>query len=166
MGEKLANGKTHEKINLSLLAVGLVSSLFLFNKGSFLDGFFIVLGYVIGTYFLGPDLDLKSRPFRRWRFLSFIWIPYQTFKHRSIWTHGIIISDILRYAYLASWLLLTITILGIFFNDSISTFSLYLKITFSEYKSLFFWLVIGNILSSTAHTLTDKTTSTIKRFSK
>jgi uncharacterized metal-binding protein len=56
---------------------------------------------------LSPDLDLPSRPFKRWGWLRWIWIPYQKVtRHRSIFSHGPIVGTTLRVIYLGSWIVL------------------------------------------------------------
>lgn len=107
----MPSGKTHERINgwfiHSLIFISLhILSYLQFGVLGLLSSFLFVAGYIIGTYYLGPDLDIKSRPFYRWGILRFIWKPYQKlFHHRSFWTHSLIISDVIRWAYLLLWLL-------------------------------------------------------------
>ncbi len=64
-----------------------------------------VASYLLGGLFLSPDLDLQSRPFKRWGFLKILWIPYQRFipHHRHWLSHGVIIGSALRLVYLAAW---------------------------------------------------------------
>lgn len=61
----------------------------------------------------GPDLDLESRPYRRWGPLRFIWKPYQVaLPHRSTFSHGPILGTIIRIIYfLFAFSLLAATIL-------------------------------------------------------
>jgi uncharacterized metal-binding protein len=48
----------------------------------------------------GPDLDLHSRPYRRWGPLRFMWKPYQAaLEHRSKFSHGPILGTIIRIVY-------------------------------------------------------------------
>ncbi|MCG3159383.1 MAG: hypothetical protein JMDDDDMK_00369 [Acidobacteria bacterium] len=48
----------------------------------------------------GPDLDLDSKPYRRWGPLKFLWKPYQVaLPHRSKLSHGPILGTIIRIAY-------------------------------------------------------------------
>lgn len=165
----MASGKTHEKLNILFLVIGIIIALFVLSLHLYFESIFIVLGYFFGTYFFGPDLDLRSRPYRRWRKLRFIWMPYQTFKHRSVWTHGYIISDLIRYAYLMTFLYVLLAAVEFLF---FSLFNLNLKlITHFEtfitlHKKYAIAFVVGNILASTAHTLTDFFSSKIKRVIK
>ena len=48
----------------------------------------------------GPDLDLHSRPYRRWGPLRFLWKPYQAaLEHRSKFSHGPLLGTIIRIVY-------------------------------------------------------------------
>lgn len=165
----MASGKTHEKLNILLLIIGVITALFVLSFHLYIESIFIVLGYFFGTFFFGPDLDLRSRPYRRWRMLRFIWKPYQTFKHRSVWTHGYIVSDLIRYAYLITLLyVLFVTIEFLFFSLFNLNFKLifYFEACITLHKNYVLAFVVGNILASTAHTLTDVFSSTLKRVIK
>lgn len=77
---------------------------------------------VFGIFFLSPDLDTKSRVYRRWSFIRFIWLPYMKItKHRSFISHFPVISSIVRAAFLtimlasiSAVLIYTLTLLFIF----------------------------------------------------
>lgn len=61
---------------------------------------YFVLGFMIGTFYLGPDLDLRSNLYYRWGALRFIWHPYHNLlSHRSPWSHFPLLSDIVRYIW-------------------------------------------------------------------
>lgn len=162
----MSDGKTHERINILFLVIGIAVAAVLITKSWFFEGIFVIVGYIIGTFFLNPDLDLKSRPYRRWGPLRFIWIPYQTFKHRSIWTHGYIISDIIRYAYLATWYVIVLLLVGLIFKLPFGDYLNNTKLFLDEHKLYVYSIVFGNILSSSAHTITDKTSSLYKKHFK
>ncbi|MGF7535742.1 metal-binding protein [Bacillus mexicanus] len=162
----MANGKTHEKLNISFLVFAILVAATVFNKSRYIEGIFIIIGYLIGTFYLNPDLDLPSRPFKRWGILKFIWYPYQTFKHRSIWTHGYIIGDLIRYSYMMSVLIIPVMLFN--FLPFVSTVFLIkdLLIFIEQYKIVFFLIIVGNVLSSAVHTLTDQTSSKFKKMTK
>lgn len=97
--KKVPSGKTHDKINIVVLFLILLS-LFSFLErsilpfpNSYLESRRIVLfslAYLFGTFYLSPDLDIKSTPYRRWGILKVIWRPYQRlFKHRGILHHPV-----------------------------------------------------------------------------
>lgn len=102
----MPSGKTHNRINFIFLPVFLLG-LVITGFTSFKYAFIFSIGYVFGTLYLDPDLDIKGKSFKRWGFLNFIWVPYQKlFPHRSIFTHGLFIGDICRIIYLLGWLYL------------------------------------------------------------
>lgn len=157
----MANGKAHEKVNLFFLAIGI--GVALVASQHYIHGVSVIVGYIFGTYLMNPDLDLKSLPYRRWGILKFIWLPYQTFKHRSIWTHGYIIGDIIRYAYLATWIVLGAYIASFITGVPKTYYVDHLYALAAQFKAPILSLVIGNMLSSAAHILTDHTSSTLKK---
>lgn len=58
--------------------------------------------HLLGGLFFSPDLDLVSRPYKRWLFLKFIWKPYQQLIpcHRHWLSHAPLIGSTLRLIYL------------------------------------------------------------------
>lgn len=69
---------------------------------------------VIGEFLFSNDLDgSQSSSKRRWRKvgLHFLFRPYEAFRHRSPFTHGPIIADLIRLLYLGS-ILITLFFLG------------------------------------------------------
>lgn len=62
-------------------------------------------GFLFSGLMLSPDLDLHSRPFKRWGWLRWIWIPYQqAIAHRSVLSHGFLIGTTVRVVYLVGWI--------------------------------------------------------------
>lgn len=61
----------------------------------------LALGYLLGSLFLSPDLDLaQSRAARRWGILRFIWRPYALlFPHRGL-SHHPVFGPLSRFLYL------------------------------------------------------------------
>lgn len=88
----MPNGKTHNKINIAVLfltLIGLHSPLFSTTLPSeYLSTASIAIfsfSFLFGTYYLSPDLDIKSDPFKRWGPFRYIWWPYQKiFGHRGM----------------------------------------------------------------------------------
>jgi uncharacterized metal-binding protein len=75
-------------------------------------GVIAAAAHYVGGMMLSPDLDLVSRPFKRWGLLRWLWIPYQkTVPHHRHWlSHGPVIGSLVRLVYLAAlvsplWLL-------------------------------------------------------------
>ncbi|MEJ1518126.1 DUF2227 family putative metal-binding protein [Bacillus cereus] len=143
----MPSGSTHNKINFLFLPAFLLL-LVLSGFGSFKYAFIFSIGFVFGTLFLDPDLDTRGKSFRRWGIFKFIWIPYQrTFPHRSVFTHGIIIGDIIRIAYLMGWLMLMFYIPTFLVNSIIKP--LY-KLYFSKHDwsiGVFIIILVISIIS-------------------
>ncbi len=97
-GVYMPNGKTHTKINIVLLFVILLSLHTTFMQTHIppeyleFDAITIFsLALIFGTYYLSPDLDIQSEPFKRWGILRHIWWPYQKiFKHRGKLHHPLL----------------------------------------------------------------------------
>lgn len=166
----MPSGRTHDKINLhTLFAVSLlfvmVSSYFLFSYQGFFISLYSVIGFSFGTYCFGPDLDIRSRPFFRWRMFRFIWIPYQKFfSHRSFWTHSYLIGDIIRIIYLfcyLSILLLIGSFVFFLFNQNFNLIDFFLDnfqklfFYFEKFNFYFFCFFIGIVISSSLHIFSD-----------
>lgn len=88
----MPNGRTHTKINITLL-FGILLSLHTNCIKSHIPSEYLEFdtvaifsfALIFGTYYLSPDLDIKSEPFKRWGVLRCIWWPYQKiFKHRGL----------------------------------------------------------------------------------
>src|SRR5207237_10672678 len=76
----------------------------------------VLLGaYLASGLLFSPDLDLHSSPYRRWRKLRWLWLPYQKLvPHRSWASHSLFFVPLLRILYLAIVLsLLTLLALGL-----------------------------------------------------
>lgn len=143
----MPDGKTHDKITILVLPI-LIVILFLMHLelGIIL---LISTSYLFASYMFNGDLDIYSRPYRRWSILRFIWKPYQhTFSHRSVFTHGLIIGTIIRLIYL----LVIPIIIMVFLGINISIF-------FSPFAFLIYF---GLELGSAIHTIADKTYSFFK----
>jgi len=171
-GVCMPSGKTHEKINLLSLSITVyvVTALFSYLQfgwnGLFLSlDFFIA--YLFGTYYLSPDLDLKSRPYFRWGWLRFIWIPYQkTFAHRSIWTHGIIIGDIIRIVYISLLIFIPYSLLIVALNFDNQQIFNSLHHILTKHASYFWMFGIGLCFASFLHIVADHIGSAVKKRKK
>ncbi|ENQ3106996.1 Uncharacterized metal-binding protein [Bacillus sp. 491mf] len=96
----MPSGKTHTKINLVSLPIVLFM-LVSYGLTNFDFLLMFVIGFIVGTYFLTPDLDIHSSAYRKWGLLRIFWYPYQTvMPHRSPLTHTIIIGDLIRLLYM------------------------------------------------------------------
>jgi uncharacterized metal-binding protein len=112
----MPNIKTHDRITAVCAIPVAIASIAIANQ---LNNPTIpalsIPGFLFSGYMFGPDLDLRSRPYYRWGYLRWIWIPYQKLvPHRSALSHGPVVGTSLRLLYLILWafLLLFFTLLG------------------------------------------------------
>jgi uncharacterized metal-binding protein len=98
-------GRIHDRVTLwGLPLCGGVT--FLASGRSAAATLIVCSGYLLGGLLLGPDLDIHSRPYKRWGWFRWIWLPYQkSIRHRSFWSHGFLVGTSLRVLYLGLWLL-------------------------------------------------------------
>jgi uncharacterized metal-binding protein len=93
------------------------------------------------------DLDTNSRPYNRWFIFKMIWIPYQLlFKHRSIFTHGLIIGTLIRVIYVGIIPLTIFAFRGEFLHNLFTPSNLH----------ILFLILIGFEVGSAIHTISDK----------
>jgi len=93
----LPSGRVHETVNLLALPAAVYFLPEPLPKLPF------AAGYLIGTFWLTPDLDLAtSRPSRRWGILRILWLPYAwLFPHRGL-SHRPLLGALTRVLYLAA----------------------------------------------------------------
>ncbi len=93
----MPSGRVHETVNLLVLPPTLYWLPETLTKVPF------AAGYLVGTFWLTPDLDLTtSRPARRWGLLRFLWLPYAwLFRHRGL-SHRPLLGAFTRVLYLAA----------------------------------------------------------------
>jgi len=103
------SGRVHETVNL----LALPPTLYVLPES--LPKLPFALGYLIGTFWLTPDLDLAtSRPSRRWGILRVVWLPYAwLFSHRGL-SHRPLLGALTRMLYLAA-----LAGLGLWFLDAL-----------------------------------------------
>lgn len=167
----MPSGQTHDRITLWSLPIvtGLAIA---FTRSSNLT-LLISGGFLFSGLMLSPDLDLKSRPFQRWGWLRWIWIPYQkSMRHRSVFSHGPIIGTTLRILYLACWVAWfgLLIVLGVQLvqelNFSWQGFAEAVGHWLSDYWTEAIALFVGLELGAMSHSLSDWTNSAYKRFKK
>lgn len=137
----MSSGKTHDRVN-SIFITLLVLVLFFYNLINDVSILYFVLGFMVGTFYLGPDLDLRSNLYYRWGALRFIWHPYQNMlSHRSVWSHFPLISDIIRYIWI-----------GMMYSVFLSPYiiSKYILETMQYMNATYLLLTIGVLLYVTA----------------
>lgn len=168
----MPSGRTHDRITLwSLPWVGGLT-LLLTHSGELT---LIVAGaFLFSGLMFGPDLDIYSIQYKRWGKLRWIWLPYRMLlRHRSIFSHGLIIGTTLRILYLFS-LLVLLSVLAIALAQLVRGFAwnwqqfaqnsldLVSRKYLEEAIALFFGLELGAM----SHSLSDWIGSTYKRFQK
>ena len=109
--------------------------------------------YMFSGYVLSPDLDRHSTPYNRWGYFKWYWRPYQkVIKHRSPWSHWIILGTLIRLAYI---LWIPVVILLIFDID----IAKYAKLYWVDIVAFF----IAMDLASAIHIISDYTYSGVKK---
>jgi uncharacterized metal-binding protein len=129
--------------------------------------------YVFAGYACAGDLDLKSKEYRRWGPLRFLWLPYQKLvPHRSWVSHGLIFGGVFRLLYLAG-------VCTLLFWGGLWLYGRYVPrvhpdaLTRAQWQSLFafthahpqwtFALLSGFILAGTTHAIADTVFTWCKR---
>ena len=109
----MPSGKTHDRITLWTLPWIVGGTLILTRNGEL--GLIVASGFLFSGLMFGPDLDIYSVQFKRWGILRYLWLPYQKlFRHRSFFSHGLIIGTVVRLLYfLAIVLILAIVLVAI-----------------------------------------------------
>lgn len=101
----MPSGRLHDRITLWFLPLVAGSTFGLTKSSDFT--LLTTGGFLFSGLMFGPDLDIHSRHFIRWGWLRLLWIPYQkTIRHRSVWSHGLIVGTVFRLLYLSLWIAL------------------------------------------------------------
>ncbi|MGQ4647557.1 DUF2227 family putative metal-binding protein [Lyngbya aestuarii] len=167
----MPSGQTHDRITLWSLPVVMGLTLVL-TRSSDLT-LLVSGGFLFSGLMLSPDLDLYSRPFKRWGWLRWIWIPYQKgMRHRSMLSHGPIIGTTLRIVYLASWIVglgvLGLVIIDLFRDVSWSWQQVTTEVIAFVFK--YCWQLVGLFagleMGAMTHSLSDWTNSAYKRWQR
>jgi len=96
----MPNAKTHDAITVMLAAPAAAAAYAATSRVS--AAVIVSLSFLFGGLMFGPDLDTVSRQYSRWGVLRWLWFPYRSFfKHRSRFSHGLILGALLRVLYFA-----------------------------------------------------------------
>lgn len=137
----MPNHKTHDTITYLLLIFLIPISLLYIGVNIY--SLIFIVSYIFAGLMFNGDLDCESKPYYRWKVFRLIWIPYQSlFKHRSVFTHGIIIGTLIRLLYIL------IIPLIFYFHEIINFVWLYPK--------FFVFLLCGLEIGSISHIVADK----------
>ncbi len=106
----MPSGRTHDSITLWSLPFVAGSAFALTQSGNLT---LVVSGaFLVGGLMFGPDLDIYSQQYKRWGLLRWIWLPYRkSMRHRSFFSHGLIVGTIVRILYLSVWVAIVGTVL-------------------------------------------------------
>ncbi len=131
-------GKTHELVNLIFFP----PTIYILPEEVRVP---FALGYLMGTFFMSPDIDLYySRSSRRWRILRIVWFPLWVLtKHRGI-IHKPFIGTFLKLFYIFSISLLLFQTLQNFLNIDIKFENL--NISMEQVLYFIFGIVIADLL--------------------
>ena len=154
--KRIPDGKTHDAINAAVLTIVLIGFYYAFREGiapvtAYLDSYTIAafsVAYIFATLFLSPDLDISSKPYKRWGILRILWWPYkELFKHRGLSHHPVIgpLSIVLNLAVIVAAVFL---IIGIDYEAIPS--------------SLMVSSITGMVLSIEVHIISDNVVSKVK----
>ena len=157
----MPSGKTHEIINITVLMV-ILAGLYYFSTWQkneivtkYLDIYTILAfsaSYLFATFFLSPDLDTKSRPYKRWKILRILWWPYRImFKHRG-YSHNIVLGPLSIILNLVMIAVVIILITGVEVKD------IPLKLAVA--------IIVGIVLSIDVHIIADSLVSKTKHVFK
>lgn len=167
----MPSGRTHDRI--TLWALPLVTGVTFWQTNSGNLTLLVVGGFLFGGLMFGPDLDIYSRPYQRWGFLRFIWLPYQkSLRHRSLFSHGPIIGTTLRVVYLGG-LIAIAAVFALFVAQTLWNVQLNWQTvgetvisTLTRYTTEFLALFLGLELGAMSHSLSDWGGSAYKRVLK
>src|SRR5262245_18414522 len=95
----MPNARTHDAITYAIIPVTFIASEIYWSYH--MTSGIATVAMLFSWLLFGPDLDLDSKPYRRWGALKFLWKPYQAaLPHRSLLSHGPILGTIFRIVYL------------------------------------------------------------------
>lgn len=97
----MPSGRTHDRLTY-LAALPVAWAAYAYAQSA-AHAAIATAGLLFGGLMFGPDLDVKSVQYYRWGPLRWVWWPYQRmFRHRSFWTHGVLVSLAVRLVYFAA----------------------------------------------------------------
>jgi len=166
----MPSGKVHDKIAvISIIPVFFAGYVLL--KFNLISSLVLTFCILFSQLMFGPDLDAKSTQYKRWGIIKWIWLPYRKiFRHRSKFSHGLLLGPALRCVYLICAVLLVF--IGINFivynyfgiNPALRMINagrhgIYCLQLVEPYIIL---VLSGFFIGAAIHTLTDKITSFFK----
>lgn len=138
----MSSGATHDKVTFLLTPIIATVAWFFIGYYALL----LALMFLFSGLMFNGDLDIKSQVYNRWLFLKWFWIPYQSFGHRSKWTHGPVLGTITRLL----WVGIPTTLI-LYFTGNIQLIIPFIDKYYYECCISFIGLELGNI----SHTFMD-----------
>jgi uncharacterized metal-binding protein len=94
----MPNARTHDAITYAIIPFTYLAAEMYW--GDHTTSAIATVAMLFSGLMFGPDLDLDSKPYRRWGPLKFLWKPYQAaLPHRSKFSHGPILGTVIRIVY-------------------------------------------------------------------
>ncbi len=164
----MSSGRTHDRITLWTLPLVVLAAFRVTLDGGFTV--IVCVGFLIGGWMFGPDLDIHSVQYKRWGWLRWIWLPYRgRIRHRSRLSHGPLIGTAVRVLYFSGW----VALVGLIVVDVINS-SQGAELTWGDLIAGIGWgiktywphwlaLLVGLELGACSHYVTDWLTSKPKK---
>ncbi len=168
----MPSGRTHDRITLLSLPPLVMVAYLVTRQQDWLLWF--SGAYLFSGLMFGPDLDIYSLQYKRWGMIRWIWLPYQScLKHRSFFSHGLIVGTVIRVIYLFT----IVVIIAIFcvaiaqlilgFNWNWHTFAnSSIDVVKNQYLGEVIVIFIGLELGAMSHSFSDYLVSHFKRSQK
>ncbi|BFM38732.1 metal-binding protein [Synechocystis sp. LKSZ1] len=165
----MPSGKTHDRITWALFPA-VVTGGYVLTQRWHLGGLAGISTLFAGLMF-GPDLDIHSVQYRRWGYLRWLWLPYRRlFRHRSLWSHGLMVGTGLRLLYLGLFIglglgpLLAVVALawpslGMLLQQGLAK----IFVALQQHPEELIALVLGLEIGAMGHTLSDVLVSRYRR---
>src|SRR5262249_29050034 len=94
----MPNARPHDALTYAIIPLTFIAAEFYW--GDHATSAIATVAMLFSGLMFGPDLDLDSKPYRRWGPLKFLWKPYQVaLPHRSVLSHGPVLGTIIRIVY-------------------------------------------------------------------
>ena len=148
----MPNFKKHQQTCYEWLIL-LVTIYFIVTQNYLIPIF--ILGFIIGTNYITPDLDTASTPYRKHKWLWYIF--KKSSNHRGM-SHNIFLGVIIKLIYLTIIILSVIYIFGIFLDDkNLLWKTVERTIELSKiYYIYIISLISGMVISNGIHIIQDK----------
>lgn len=165
----MPSGRTHDRITLICLPLVVLTSLILTRSSDIT--LTVASAFLFSGMMFGPDLDIHSVQTKRWGWFQTLWLPYrQLLRHRSWFSHGLIVGTVIRLIYLGFWLSL-VAIFTVAIAQSLWGFEWNWRdailrgfyLLRYEYPTQAIALFVGLELGATSHSLSDWIGSALKR---